>query len=120
MYVNIPISSDDWLLRHSVYPQYFSSPCGPLGSADCDVGFAVAFCASLSFLNSASFLFPFSLILAELVVIPLPEDPGRESAAVGPLLEFGRESVNGRETDRGGEDELRRRVCLLRRGLRER
>jgi hypothetical protein len=90
------------------------------GSTDADALFAAAFCASLSFLNSESFRFPFSLILAETADMPLPEDPGRESAGVGPLLEFGRESVSGRDADRGGEDELRRRVWLLRRGLRER
>lgn len=50
----------------------------------------------------------------------LPADPGRELAGVGPLLEFGRESVRARDADRRGdidrrgvtegreEDELRR------------
>lgn len=78
--------------------------------------------AYFSLANSASFCLPFSLSLDELVDTGLPADPGRMLAGVGPLLEFGRESVRARDADRNGdmdrrgvtdsrgEDELRRRV----------
>lgn len=106
----------DNLVSHRTIPYFFSSSGALLGSAVTDDLFAAAFCASLSSLNAASFFFPVSLSLAEPIDMPLPEEPGRESAREGPLLEFGRESVGTRETDRRGdtdrrgEDELRRRV----------
>lgn len=109
-------------MRNSKIIHRFNLPSiGPPVSAEND-----ARRASFSFAKSASFCLPFSLSLDELVDMKLPADPRREPAGPGPLLEFGRESVKARDTDRKGvtdsreEDELRRRGWLLRDGLRER
>lgn len=89
-------------MRSSKIVNRFDLPSvGPLFSAEND-----ALRASFSFANSASLCFPFSLSL-EVVDMGLPADPGRESAGVGPLLEFGRESVRARDTDRRGEFDRR-------------